>query len=376
MNQDMKGDSVMLRVLLAAFLSCVLTASGCEEEKVQPKTVLRPVRTITVGGTDIGRLRTFSGTAQAGQEWRLSFKVPGTVKRMAVKVGDRVKKGAVIAELDSKDYDLQVEQARASLAQAQAQLRNAQATFKRTRELYANRNASKSEFDAARAASETAQAGVRAASKQVQLLRQQRGYTRMASPAAGSIAEVKVEVNENVTVGKVVVILNAGDDLEVRVAVPEVVIARIKKGNPVKVRFDALPGKEFSGTVDEVGVSSTGAGSTYPLTIKLKETDKAIRAGMAAEVVFEFAKKDASPRILIPAVAVGEDRKGRFVYLVTPGEAGTGVVKRRKVSVGELTSEGLEITGGLADGDIVVTAGLSFLEEDRQVKMPESEAGK
>lgn len=376
MIENMKGDSIMLRLSLVAFLFCALPGSGCKEEEAPPKKVLRPVRTVTVGGTDVGRQRTFSGTAQAGQEWRLSFKVPGTVKRMAVKVGDRVKKGALIAELDSKDYDLQVEQARASLAQAEAMLRNAQATFKRTRELYANRNASKSEFDAARAGAETAEAGVRAATKQVQLLRQQRGYTRMNSPAAGSIASVEVETNENVPAGKMVVILNAGDELEVRVAVPEVVISRIKKGLQVRIRFDALPDKEFAGVVDEVGVSSTGAGTTYLVTIKLKETDKAIRAGMAAEVVFEFAKKDATPRILIPAVAVGEDRKGRFVYLVTPGKLGTGIVKRREVSVGELTSEGLEITRGLADGDIVVTAGLSFLEEGREVKMPVPESEK
>jgi multidrug efflux pump subunit AcrA (membrane-fusion protein) len=93
---------------------------------------------------------------------------------------------------------------------------------------------------------------------------------------------------------------------------------------------------------------------------------------MAAEVVFAFGDKDGSPRILVPAVAVGEDRKGRFVYIVEPAGKDLGKVLRREVEVGDLTGSGLEISSGLAVGDIVVTAGLSFLEEGRKVRLPAS----
>lgn len=357
-----------LRITLASFL--LLSNPGCGKEEVQVEPVLRPVRTVTVGSTAAGRQRTFSGTARAGMESKLSFKVAGNVKRIAVKVGDNVTKGDLIGELDAKDYSLQVEQAKASLAQAQAQLRNAQAAFKRTRELYANRSASKSEFDAARAAAESAGAAVNASKKQVQLLRQQRGYTRLTAPVAGSIADVKVENNENVAAGQVVAVLTSGKDIEVHVAVPEVVISKVKKGSKVTVSFDALPDKSFSAVITEVGVSSVGAGTTFPVTARLTKTDPAIRAGMAAEVTFEFAKKDkGKKRIIVPSVAVGEDRKGRFVFIVEKAGEGVGAVKRRVVEVGELTGEGLEITKGLKDGDVVVTAGLRFLEDGIKVRL-------
>lgn len=360
-----------LRKCILFVLTPVFLNPGCGKEEVQVEPALRPVRTVTVGSTTAGRQRTFSGTAHAGMESKLSFKVAGNVKRIAVKVGDRVKPGALIGELDAKDYSLQVEQAKASLAQAQAQLRNAQAAFKRTRELYANRSASKSEFDAARAGAESAEAAVNASKKQVQLLRQQLGYTRLTAPVAGSIADVKVENNENVAAGQVVAVLTSGKDIEVRVSVPEVVISKVKKGSQVKVRFDAVPGKEFSAVITEVGVSSVGKGTTFPVTARLNKTDPSVRAGMAAEVTFEFEKKADSKRIIIPGVAVGEDRKGRFVFLVEKAAEGVGVVRRKVVEAGELTGEGLEITRGLKDGDVVVTAGLRFLEDGLKVRLPQ-----
>jgi RND family efflux transporter MFP subunit len=142
------------------------------------------------------------------------------------------------------------------------------------------------------------------------------------------------------------------------------------------VKFDALPGKTLAGTVDEVGVTTVEGGATFLVTVKLNRPEKEIRAGMAAEVLFEFGQKDAPPRIIVPAVAVGEDRKGRFVFIAEATGPGKGVVKRRPVEVGELTSDGLEITSGLADGDIVVTAGLSFLEDGRKVRLPGSSGKK
>ncbi|MCP4600652.1 MAG: efflux RND transporter periplasmic adaptor subunit [Proteobacteria bacterium] len=362
-----KKSQILIPILLVAIF-------GCKEEEVVEEPVLRPVRTITAGSSESGRQRTYSGTAQAGLESKLSFKVSGTVKTVAVKVGDNIKKGALLAVLDARDFALQVEQAKASLAEATARQRNAKATFDRTRELYANRSASKSEFDAARATSESAAAAVQATSKQVQLLQQQMNYTRLIAPAEGSIAAVKVEVNENVSAGKTVVVLTSGDEIEVRVSVPEVIISKIKKGDPVLVSFDALPDKNFKAAVEEVGISADESGATYAVTVKLIETDESIRAGMAAEVIFNFTAGRDKSRIVIPTVAVGQDRNGRYVYVVKEVEPGVGAVKRLAVEVGELSDQGLEITKGLKKGEVVVTAGLRFLEDGRRVRLPKTEA--
>ena len=119
---------------------------------------MRPVRSETVRASTGDRARTFSGTFRATIRSRLSFRVAGTVQRLPVSVGQSVRTGQLIAELDPQDYDIQVQEARAGLTQARAARRNAESERDRVRELYENDNASLSAWDQARAAAESAAA--------------------------------------------------------------------------------------------------------------------------------------------------------------------------------------------------------------------------
>jgi len=115
-----------MRILVSAVFS-VTTLAACESEEPVPASIIRPVRTQQVFSSGGTRVRTFSGAAQAGLESRLSFRVAGKVQALNVKVGDQVKAGELIAELDPMDYRLQVEETEASLERARADLRNAEA---------------------------------------------------------------------------------------------------------------------------------------------------------------------------------------------------------------------------------------------------------
>lgn len=354
-------------VLLAA---CVLPALlSCGEEETPAPEVIRPVRFIEVFATGAARTRTFAGSAQAAVESQLSFKVGGLVTDVHVRVGDDVKRGQPIAEIDASDYELQVQDSEASLAQARSQARNARATYERTQSLYEANNASRSDLDAALAAKESAEAQVGSIEKKLEMARLQLSYTELRAPSAGSIAAVDVEVNENVAAGKPIVTLTAGEQLEVEVAVPEILIADVREGDAASVQFDAIPDQTFPATVTEVGVTSGGFATTYPVKVRLGRTEARIRPGMAAEVSLSFGDADGSERYFVPAVAVAEDQQGRFVYVVVETENGVGVARRRPVSVGEITGRGLEITEGLSDGDRVVTAGVSRLHDGQKVRV-------
>ena len=92
---------------------------------------------------------------------------------------------------------------------------------------------------------------------------------------------------------------------------------------------------------------------------------------MAAEVRFEFESTDRAERVIVPLVAVGEDRNGRFVFVVHRVDSVTGVVLRRPVTVGVLTlDEGFEILEGLVDEELVVTAGISRITDSMRVSLP------
>jgi len=361
-----------LEIRLSVAAVCVAVVAGiaaCSEDGKKTEPVLRPVRAEQVFASGAERSRTFSGVARAGTESKISFKVKGTVDRVFVKVGDAVGVGTVIAELDPTDYRLQVEDARASLNQAKAQQRNASTEYERVRGLYESRSASKQGLDAARTAFESASAAVESIEKRLELAERQLGYTRLAAPIAGSIASVEVEDNENVQVGQTVCLLTSGANIEVEVAIPEVLIAQISEGDAVQVTFDAFPDRRLGGRVSEVGVASTGLATTFPVTVRLDAGGGDVRSGMTAEVTFAFHSGGGKERYVVRPFAVGEDRNGRYVWVVGPSDStGVGVVHRRDVTIGVIDDDGIEILDGLEDGDYVVTAGVSKLSDGQRVR--------
>ena len=145
----------------SVLLTAALTASCTPQEKTLSPPRIRPVRYQEVAQVAATRIRTFSGAAKAAMESKISFKVAGTISTLDAEVGDRVREGQLIAELDDRDYHLRVKEAEAALGQAGAQLRNARANFARTRALYENDNASRNDYDTARTAVETSEAGRR-----------------------------------------------------------------------------------------------------------------------------------------------------------------------------------------------------------------------
>ena len=360
-------DRHQFRITVAVVLATFLLA--CGEKLEQPPPAIRPVRYQQVFATGAERIRAFTGVAKAGIESKISFRISGTLQKLNARVGDPVREGQLIAEIDPRDYELQVEEAEAALAQARAEAVNAEADFRRVRGLFERDNTSQADYDAARAGQDSDRAQVRSIEMKLESAILQLSYTRLESPIDGAVAEVPVEINENVQRGQPIVVLNSGLRPEVEVAIPEVLISEIHQGNSVTVTIDAFPNQTFSGNVTEVGISASEGLRTYPVTILLNRPDVRILPGMAAEVSFRFGSGEEQVRWILPPHAVGEDRQGRFVYVVTGEGEDLGTVHRRPVVVGELVGEGIEVLQGLQDGERVVTVGVSRIEEGQKVRV-------
>ncbi len=359
-------------LLLLCSSMCWMLISCQAQDPPEVQEILRPVRSETVSLTGSNQTRTFSGKAQAGLEAKLSFKISGTINRLSVKVGDKLKQGQVVATIDPRDYDLQVQRAQAALSRANAAARSAAADYARVRALYENRNASRNDLDQARASAESSRADVSSNTKELELAQLKLGYTRLRAPAACFVASAPAEVNENVQSGETIIEVVCGSRLEVVVGVPEVYIARVKNGTNVTSTFDSIPGIRFPATVTKVSVTSGQTATTFPVTVQLEQAVPGFRSGLAAEVTFRFEAGNGKARILVPPVAVGEDRDGRYVYIVEELEDGIGTVKRTPVTVGELSAEGLEIIDGLPDGTRIATAGVRRLREGQKVRLMNS----
>ncbi|MEL6704997.1 MAG: efflux RND transporter periplasmic adaptor subunit [Bacteroidota bacterium] len=365
-----------LRVwLLVACTTGLAGLSGCGADEAPPPEPLRPVRYEFARASGDAQTRTFAGVAQASSEAQVSFRVGGVVEAVNTRVGERVARGTVLARVDASDYVIQQRQAEAAQAQATAQLRNAEATYERTLQLYADQGASQSDLDAARAQYESAQAHVRSADAQQQVAARQVGYTRLTAPLTGAVADVLVAVGEQVGPGRPAFVVSGGGPLDVEVAVPEGLIGRIRAGTPARVRFGSLGGQIYAATVAEVGIASTASTTTFPVTVRLASDADEVRPGMAADVTLRLVGgTTSSGGVVVPAEAVGEDRAGRYVFVLAPQGDGEALALRRQVDLGGLTDDGITITSGVGDGDRVVTAGLSALADSQRVALLDAPA--
>lgn len=354
---------------------CLTIPIACFSDPEPPAAVVRPVLVHPVEAVSATQERTFPSRAKAGAESALSFRVGGVIEAIHVAVGDVVQQGAAIADLQSDDLMLELRRAEAGLAEATARDLNARSEFERTKRLHASQAASDNQLESAETNAITAHANLEAQQQAVALARSQRRYANLRAPMNGTIAAVSAEVNELVASGEPIVTLNSGGRPEVSFSVPGRLIGAVEKGQPVTVTFAALDDAVFDGEIIEVGVSSDR--SAFPVTARLAEADARIRSGLVAETTVRFTRTDVGSKdnVVVPAFAVAEDSKGRFVYVAIPdGEASAAslaTIERRNVTTATLSSDGLEVSDGLAVGDLVVTAGLRFVEPGLTVRLNE-----
>ena len=360
----------------AGFVGGMLVASliaGCGGGDMEAVEQLRPVRYVIVEDGTTLRDRSFSGISKSTTVSRLSFRVAGSVERIPAQIGQRLDAGSMIMELDSTTYELQVQQADAGLVEAEANDRRAAANYERTRGLYANDNASLNDLEAARAQAESAEAMVDSAVKALEIARLNLQYTMLTADSDCSIASLDVEVNENVSAGQQVAMVNCGDAFEVTLDLPESVIANVSVGAEVGIRFGAIQDEDFTGIVTEVAVATTQAAAGFPIVVQVNERHPSLRSGLAADVTFQFGTGQAGYAPVVPVDAIVNDPGGTYVYVAEPGDAaGEGVVRRRDVDLGELTQLGVEIVEGLSVGDRVVIAGVSVIRDGQRVLLPEA----
>jgi len=358
-----------LYLLLVALLISLFGCGG--EPPTDQETAIRPVMYAQVTSQGGAIERSFNGTSQSGSETRLSFRANGLITQMKVTVGEKVRKNQLLAKLDQRDMMLNYEKAKASEESARIQLEISSSNLDRIKELYQVESASLSDYEQAKNALANAQNQYQSAQKTKELQSSQLSYGKIVAPTAGIVTQINAEVNEFAQAGSPIIIMNsAKGDIEINVGVPESYIARIQEGGEVMVKFPGIPDlKPLKGVITEVGFSNAGSAS-YPVTVKLSETNAEVRPGMPAEVNFRFdAPKGSSSHLVVDMKAVGEDEAGQFVYQLNLVEEGVFAVSKLHLKIGALTNEGFVVKEGLAEGDLVATAGLRALYEGRKVTL-------
>ena len=361
---------------LFAPILCLLPAvllAGCDEEPTDPGPA--PVRTIKYAELNQRaglQARRIAGVVTAAITSNVAFETGGQVVELLRRTGDSVDEGELVARLDKEPYRLQVSQAENSLAQATAQADDARKKFDQQKRLREQGFATQTAYDTALATLQNAEGAVGVAESQLDLARRDLAKTDLKAPFAGVIARKEVEVFEEVTGGQPIYAMQTSGEDKIEAAMPETLINVVSLGAKVEISFPPLGDVTVTGTLDEIA-PLTGDANAYPIKIKLDNTPPGLRSGMSAELTFRFATEQTGTAFLVPMAAVkpglGEDADAT-VFIFDPQSK---TLEERIVTVTNVEDNSLEIVGKLEAGEIIATAGVSFLHDGMQVELFDAE---
>jgi len=357
MKQDFK-------LLWPLFVLILIAACNGKPEIVEE---IRALKTITVTETATGQTSRLSGIVRATDSSTLSFEVSGKVETVNVDIGDHVRKGQLLAVLDKEPYRLDVNAAQAELLKAKAKVVNTKEEYDRQERVYRQGAGAESKLERAKYNYSAAQSQVDYQIAKLNLAKRNLRKTMLTSPYDGYIAWRSVEPHEERKVGQKVFEIDAKGALEVHLAVPETTIHQIDMDTPTTVTFPTLPGQSVKGRISYIGSAAVKA-NAFPVKVGLIDPMNQIKPGMTAEANLFLKDKDQQLGYLVPLQAIlptPDARQGNvFVY-----DPKTSTVKKTLISVRGSQHDQAIVYKGLAAGDIIAVAGVSFLADGLKVKL-------
>jgi len=351
------------RICLLPALAVLALLSACQREVEKPQPEIRPVRALTIERRAAGGVVSITGTVQAQNEVNQSFRIDGRLIERLVDVGDTVKVGQLIARLDPQNEESGVQAARAQLSGAQARLIEARANFDRMRDLVAEDAVSRAQYDQAEALRKTAESQVEAAQSQLNLAQNRLSYTRLSSNVAGVVTTRGPEPGEVVTPGRTIVQVAREGARDALFDVPVQVKNSAPKNPDIRVALVGDPSVSAAGKVREVAPRADPVTGTFAVRVRLIDPPAAMRLG---STVTGRMTLDATPAIEIPATALVRTNGKTAVWIVDPAAK---TVSQREIGVGASGASTVQVTSGLAAGDVVVTAGAHALRPGQKVSL-------
>ncbi len=309
----------------------------------------------TVGRRDISTTVGARGVVRpmVGAEVKVGSRVSGVVTRLRANIGDYVRAGQVIAEIDDAEFRARLAQNEASLARARAEAELARVNLDRLATMVEREFVSRQQLDAAASGLQVALAQEKLAEANLESSRIQLSYTRITAPVSGVVASVATQEGETVAASFAaptfvnIIDLNR---LEVHAYVDEMDIGRIQEGQTAWFSVDSYPAEEFEGEVTAIYPKAVIQDNVVNYVVIVEITDRkgrTLRPEMTAGVTIVLEPREDV--LAVPAAAVGRDRAERFVTVL---ENGTPI--RRTVRVGWTQGGWTEITDGLAEGERIL----------------------
>lgn len=321
----------------------MLTGCGEKEKQVtETKNEKIKVQVSTVSTRDVDQLGTFTATVEADITNNIAPQNPARIKKVYVEVGDNVRAGQKLVEMDA-----------VNLNQIKLQMENDKTEFERVDELHKVGGISKSTWDAKKLAYEISKSSYQ------NLLEN----TVLTSPISGLVTKRFYDSGDMYNGGTPIYVVEQIHPVKLMVNVSEVLYTKVKKGMDVDVQLDVFGNEKFVGTVKVVHPSIDPSSRTFPVEVHIKNADGRILPGMFARVTFNYGTEN---RVIVPdrAVVKQTGSADRFVYTCA-----NGIATYKKVNVGQLIGDEYEVIDGLQSGEEVAVTALNRLTNGAEIEI-------
>ena len=327
--------------------AAVIMIAGCgntSSKKSEAAEVVVADPTVSVAQVfvrEVPQEAVYTSTVQAYVKNNIAPQTAGRITKINVEIGDFVKEGQVLAEID-----------KAQLLQAQLQLQNQEVELQRLKSLYEEGGLSQSDYDAM-------QLQYNVLKTQVDNLIEN---TTLRSPINGVVSARNYDVGDMYAMSMPLFTVEQIVPVKLLIGVSETDYSKVKKGDSVTVTADAIPDKTFYGKVNRIYPTVDPATRTFTVEVKIDNTYKTLRPGMFARATVNFGSNN---NVVIPDVAVVKQQGSgeRFVYVLNEDNT----VTYKKVVLGRRMGAEYEVLEGLQDGDKIVIGGQIRLKDGVKV---------
>ena len=321
----------------------------------------------TVEATTLNEVLKATGSLTPRRTLAITSQVNGTVENVAIRIGDRVKAGDVLVEVDVENSEIQLRQQRATAAATRAQLAQALSQLERTTGLAergltpnATLESERASIKALEANLDALEAGVAAAEIVIR-------NATVTAPFDGVVASRSIEPGQIVGTGAPLVEIVDLSVMELTAYVPVSTSPAVKPGQTVTLSVEGLPGRQFTGAVEGISPVAAQGTRSVPVLVTVENADGALRGGMFA--TGQIVTDEVNGALAIPAAAIRQDTEGEHVLIVAGGK-----LERRAVTAVRTWAAGntIEVGSGLAVGETLVSGRLDDLEAGMNVTVVEN----
>lgn len=323
-----------------------------------PKRI--PVKTHVIQQGEVVDLVQATGTLFPLHDVLISSQTGGTVTEVYIEVGDPVKKGAPLVQIDPELKQLALEQTEANLMQAKAAFEKAAKDFARNEKLRKTNDISEYIFESARLQKASAEAAYLTASANVKMARRQLADARISSPVNGLVAARLVELGSTVAPGVPIAKIVDISQVKVKCGVAEKDIVKIKKGQSASIVVDSYEKFSFSGKVSSVGPQADLSTRTFPIEVLVDNPGLQLKAGMISKV--EIATQINKDALLLPKSALLERANRTIIFIIN-----NNVAEKRIPKLGIESGDYITILEGAEAGEEVVVVGQENLSDGVEI---------